>query len=391
MSSRICASVVSTFAWFESHEAPPGRRGVGMKLTKVAALAASLCVLHSTMATGAPPSRHYSMEDFQRLDKIDAHLHIHGAAEQFMAQAISDGFRVLTINVDYPDFPPIDVQQRDAVALRKKYPGRVAFAATFSVAGFQSPDWAANQLSHLDAAFAQGAVGVKVWKNIGMTLRDQGRYVMVDDPRLKPIFDRLERGNIVVLGHQAEPLNCWLPFEKMTIRSDRDYFREHPQYYMYRHPEVPSHEAQLAARDNMLSQHPGLRFDSVHLASLEWDVARIARFLDRFPNASVDVAARMSHLEYQATRNREKVRQFLIRYQDRILYGTDVEVRSDGDATAAAEAHKAWVEDWRFLNSAEEMHSTEFDAPFRGLALPKAVVEKIYSGNARKMFPGAWD
>jgi len=363
-----------------------------MSLLKVPALLA-LCVLHATWALAAPAlsSDHYSLEDFQRIDKIDAHLHIHGPAQQFMTQAVSDGFRVLTINVDYPDFPPIEVQQRDAIALRNEYPGRVAFAATFSVAGFQSPDWAASQLSQLDAAFAQGAVGVKVWKNIGMTLRDaDGRYVMVDDPRLKPIFDRLARSNIVVLGHQAEPLNCWLPFAKMTIRSDRDYFREHPQYYMYRHPEVPSHAAQLAARDHMLAQHPGLRFDSVHLASLEWNVTRIAHFLDRFPQANVDVAARMSHLEYQATRNRKKVRQFLIRYQDRILYGTDMEVGPDETATVASDAHQTWVEDWRFLNTADEMHSTEFEHAFRGLALPKAVVEKIYSGNARKMYPGAW-
>jgi predicted TIM-barrel fold metal-dependent hydrolase len=377
--------VVSTFDWFEKVAA--------MSLPKVLALTAALCMLHSrASAAPTPSSGHYSMEDFQHVDKIDAHLHINGAAAQFMAQAVSDGFRVLTINVDYPDFPPIDVQQRDAIALRQAYPGRVAFAATFSVADFQSPDWAASQLSRLDAAFAQGAVGVKVWKNIGMTLRDaQGKYVMVDDPRLKPIFDRLERGNIVVLGHQAEPLNCWLPFDKMTIRSDRDYFREHPQYYMYHHPEVPSHEAQLAARDHLLTQHPALRFDSVHLASLEWDVTRIARFLDRFPEANVDVAARMSHLEYQATRNRKKVRQFLIRYQDRILYGTDLEAGPDDSATIASEAHKTWVEDWRFLNTAEEMHSTELERTFRGLALPKAVVDKIYSGNARKMYPGAWD
>jgi predicted TIM-barrel fold metal-dependent hydrolase len=369
------------------------RSAKGATRDKIPALAGCVCVLNASLALAAPmpSSAHYSSQDFQHVDKIDAHLHIHGAAEQFMTQAIRDGFRVLTINVDYPDFPPLDTQQRDAIALHKKYPGRVAFAAAFTVAGFQSPDWMANQLSRLDSAFAQGAVGVKVWKNIGMTLRDpDGQYVMVDDPRLKPIFDRLEHGNVVVLGHQAEPLNCWLPFEKMTIRSDRDYFREHPQYYMHRHPEVPSHEAQLAARDHLLSLHPAMRFDSVHLASLEWDVTRIAHFLDRFPKANVDVAARMSHLEYQATRNREKVRKFLIRYQDRILYGTDVEVRPE-DSSAAAEAHKAWVEDWRFLNTAEEMHSTEFAPAFHGLALPKAVVDKIYSGNARKMYPGAWD
>ena len=57
----------------------------------------------------------------------------------------------------------------------------------------------------------------------------------------------------------------------------------------------------------------------------------------------------------------------------------------------ATEAHTTWVEDWRFLNTPEQMHSTEFASEFRGLALPKAVVDKIYSGNARKMFPGAWN
>ena len=335
---------------------------------------------------------HYSLGDFSRVEKIDAHVHLHGAADRFMAQAIQDRFRLLTINVDYPDYPPIDAQQRDAVALRTRYPGRVAFAATISVANFQRPSWAAGELKRIDGAIAQGAIGVKVWKNIGLELRDpDGHFVMLDDARLAPIFDRLEREHIVLLGHQAEPLNCWLPFEQMTVRSDRDYFREHPQYYMYLHPEVPSHEAQLAARDRMLAMHPGLRFDGVHLASLEWDVDQVARFLDRFPAANVDVAARMNHLEYQAGRNPRKVRKFLIRYQDRILYGTDIALIPGESADAAGEAHAAWLEDWRFLNTSDRMHSPEFDRPFRGVALPKAVADKIYSSNARKMFPQGWD
>ena len=350
--------------------------------------------LASLLANGLVTAEaHYSLADFDRVEKIDAHVHFHGAADPLIEQARHDHFRLLTINVDYPDFPPIDVQQRDAVALKQKYPGRIAFAATFSVTGFQSPQWAAKQLRHLDAAFAQGAVAVKVWKNIGLDLRDSdGKYVMLDDPRLRPIFDRLERDDIVLLGHQAEPLNCWLPFEKMTVRSDRDYFREHPQYYMYRHPEAPSHEEQLAARDRMLAQHPALRFDGVHLASLEWDVDRIAAFLERFPRAQVDIAARMSHLEYQAARDRDKVRRFLIRYQDRILYGTDVAFLPGDTATSvAADLHASWVHDWRFLTGSGELHSTEFEGTFRGLALPTAVVDKVYWGNARKMFPRAWE
>ena len=121
----------------------------------------------------------------------------------------------------------------------------------------------------------------------------------------------------------------------MTVRSDRDYFREHPQYYMYQHPQMPSHDTILAARDRLLSAHPALRFDAVHLASLEWDVDRVAAFLDRFPNASVDLAARMVHLQHQAAANRDKVRAFLLRYQDRVLYGSDV-AYGPGDSDAAA-------------------------------------------------------
>jgi predicted TIM-barrel fold metal-dependent hydrolase len=205
------------------------------------------------------------------------------------------------------------------------------------------------------------------------------------------LFAKLEREHIVLLGHQAEPLNCWLPFEQMTVKGDRDYFREHPQYYMYQHPEMPSHEAILAARDRMLVAHPALRFDSVHLASLEWDVDKVAAFLDRFPDANVDMAARLVHLEYQASKDPKKVRRFLIRYQDRVLYGSD-DAYGPGDEKdqAVAEIHAGWVEDWRFLVTPKRMHSPDFPAAFNGLHLPREVVDKIYRGNAQSMFPGAW-
>ena len=353
------------------------------------AIAAVIAACASAGFAASPP---YTDRDFVHLDKIDAHVHLHGKADGFVAEATRDGFRLLTINVDYPDFPDIDTQQQDAVSLIRRHPGRVAFAATFSVKGFDSPGWVTRQIQHLDGAFAQGAVGVKVWKNIGLDLKDaSGRYVMLDDARLKPIFDHLEQAHVVVLGHQAEPLNCWLPFDQMTVRSDREYFKEHPRYYMYQHPEVPSHEAQLAARDRLLLAHPTLKFDSVHLASLEWDVDKIAEFLDRFAEAEVDVAARMSHLEYQATRQPQKVRGFFLKYQDRILYGTDNALRpGDNEAEVVADLKRTWLEDWHFLAGDAPMHSDEFDAAFRGLSLPREVIDKLYAKNARRLFPQAW-
>jgi Amidohydrolase len=340
-------------------------------------------------ATGA---RYYSLSDFPRVEKIDAHVHIHGEADRFMAQAIHDNFRILTINVDYPDFPPIPQQERAAVSLQHRYPGRVAFAATFSVQNFGAADWTEGALHQVESALKEGAVGVKIWKNIGMGLKDaDGRYVMPDDHRLEPVIARLERDHIVLLGHQAEPLNCSLPFDKMTVRSDQDYFREHPQYYMYEHPEMPSHDAILFARDRMLNAHAALRFDALHLASLEWDVDSVASFLDRFPNANVDLAARLVHLEFQAASHRRKVRRFLMRYQNRILYGSDDSYGpGDFDARAVAEVHSGWVEDWRFLVTSHRLHSSDFAKSFQGLHLPREVIDKIYRRNAQYMFTGAW-
>jgi predicted TIM-barrel fold metal-dependent hydrolase len=120
-------------------------------------------------------------------------------------------------------------------------------------------------------------------------------------------------------------------------------------------------------------------------------VNKVADFLERFPNARVDMAARLVHLEYQAASQPEKVRRFLIRYQDRVLYGSDDAYGpGDSDPRTIEEVHTDWLNDWRFLVTSDPMRSADFNAGFRGLHLPRAVVEKIYRRNAEAMFPGAW-
>jgi predicted TIM-barrel fold metal-dependent hydrolase len=346
-------------------------------------LAASLCQAES----GG-----YSAADFASVDKVDVHMHLYGEMPAFAAQARADGFRVLTINVNYRDFPPIGEQQRDGAALARAYPDRIAFAATFDAAASAEPGWLAGVERNLDTSFAEGAVAVKVWKDIGMQHRDAGGLaVMIDDTRFAPLFDWLEKRGVPVLGHQGEPRNAWLPLAEMTIRGDREYFAEHPQYHMAGRKEWPTYEEQIAARDRMLSMHPRLTFVAVHLASLEWDVDRIARFLRAHRNANVDLAARLPHLQLQASHDRDKVRNLFIEFQDRILYGSDY-ARGDGvsDADFASEAHAGWVADWQFLAGSDELRSEEFDGPFRGLDLPREVIDKVYARNARRIFPTAW-
>lgn len=357
-------------------------------VSSVAALLAG-AAFFSAHAADAPS---YTMADYARVPKIDAHLHLHNAAPAFMQAARRQSFKVLTINVDYPDFPPLDDQQRVAVELRKQFPRDVAWAASFPVDGSDQPAWLPATRQRIAAALQAGAVGVKVWKNIGMSLRGADeKLVMIDDARFAPLFDDFARQGIPLLGHQGEPHNCWLPLEKMTVNNDRAYFKAHPQYHMHLHPEMPSWEAQMAARDRMVAAHPGLRFVGVHLASLERDVAELAAFLDRFPTAVVDVAARIGQLQHQSQQDRERVRRFFIQYQDRILYGSDMAQAPDQDGAALArEAEGVWRMHWRYFNTTDRFRVADLDEPVQGLGLPKTVVDKLYRRNAERAFPGAW-
>jgi predicted TIM-barrel fold metal-dependent hydrolase len=158
---------------------------------------------------------------------------------------------------------------------------------------------------------------------------------------------------------------------------------------MYLHPQYPSYEDQIAARDNMLKKHPDLRVVSVHLASLEWDVAEIARRLDTYPNLAVDMAARIPHLHNQTEKDWQKVHDFFINYQDRILYATDFvinEGRKPEDVKKGT--HATWFNDWKFFATNETLTNANTGKDFKGLKLPKAVIDKIYRKNAEKWIPG---
>ncbi len=361
------------------------------KATMRCVLACAWSILAVAHAAGAEP-RSFTLDDFTSVEKIDVHVHINSSDSALIDQAGLDHFRLLTINVDYPDFPPLAEQLRIAQALAANRPALVAYAVSFAMRGWDEPDWQQRVMRELDDAFAGGAVAVKVWKNIGMEFRDaNGRLVMIDDPKFDPIFDFIRERHRVLIGHQGEPRNCWLAIADMSVNSDKEYFRDHPQYHMFKHPELPSYEQQMAARDHMLARNPQLKFMGAHMASLEWSVDELAAFLDRYPNTVVDLAARMGQVQFQSNRDRGKVRRFFIRHQDRLLYGTDLTQDAGGDpGELRREAHATWLRDWRYLNTGQTFRVPELDAPVRGLGLPKSVVRKIYATNAERWFGNPW-
>ncbi|MEX0882853.1 MAG: amidohydrolase family protein, partial [Cyclobacteriaceae bacterium] len=281
--------------------------------------------------------------------------------------------------------------------LKSNFPEKMAYVTTFSLENFNDEDWESKTLDYLKSSISKGAIGVKVWKNVGMELKDEnGDLVMIYDPRFDPIFELLEDEDITLLGHLGEPRNTWLPLEEMTVKGDRDYFRENPKYHMYNFPDFPTYEDQIDARDSMLKKHPQLRFVGAHLGSLEYDIDELAKRLDQYPNMAVDMAERISHLQYQAINNWQGVHDFLIKYQDRLLYGTDLRAGASDIVSKGLthpedimqHSHEVWLRHWKFFTTDEEMEVPKVNGKFKGMKLPRGVVDKIYRSNAEKWYPG---
>ena len=329
----------------------------------------------------------YTPEDFAKVEKIDAHYHIYTNANVSMEQMQKDNFRVLSINTYSGGCERVLDAHLWMKTLNEEYPDRFAYTATFCLDGWDEPGWVENTIAWIDQCVANGAIAVKVWKNVGMEFRNKDSVlVMIDNPQFDPVFRHLANKGIPLVGHLGEPKNCWLPLKEMTTKNDSSYFARNPQYHMYKHPEYPSYEEQMAARDRMLEKNPNLVFIGCHLASLEWSVDELAGFLNRFPNTAVDLAARMGQLFYQSREDREKVRTFFIQYQDRLLYGTDI-IDRGGDATALQnQMHQTWLRDWKYLATNHKMTSNLIDGEFRALKLPKEVIDKLYRENAERWY-----
>ena len=254
----------------------------------------------------------------------------------------------------------------------------------------EDPDYAGQVTRWLDASFEKGAVMVKLWKEVGMEIKDrQGRYVMPDDPVFDPIYAFLIERKKPLLAHLAEPLEAWQPLDPDGVHYS--YYSKNPEWHVHGRAGFPSHADLIAARDRILERHPGLTVLGAHLGSLEHDVDEIARRFDRYPNFYVDTSARTTDLTRQPP---DKVRAFLVKYQDRVLYGLDQGRSPDPKRETSSEERQ------RFVKNLEDTYRRDFkyyagegEVEYRGrtvrcLALPRDVLEKLFHGNAERIIPG---
>ena len=345
-----------------------------------------ISILHG--CTAGDGNHYYSLQDFSKIKKIDVHAHVLTMYPDFVQQAKEDNFILVSLNTEVPDEPSLDSQQYYILQQRHNFPNDIYYVSAFETDTINKPGWSNSQLARLKKSFESGALGIKVWKNIGMTIKDKdSNFIMIDNPVFDPIFNYLEQNNIPVIGHIGEPKNCWLPLDQMTTINDSGYFAAHPQYHMYLHPEYPSYDAIIQSRDHLLEKHPNLRFIGAHLGSMEWDVDEIAKRLDKFPNMSVEPAERFGQLEYQSIQNWQKVHDFFIKYQDRIMYGTDLEQdQSSNGEEVKKHVHEVWMRDWTYLTTGDSLQSPFVHKKFKGLLLPDTVIDKIYYKNPEKWY-----
>lgn len=320
------------------------------------------------------------------LEPVDTHTHVAKADPAFYAMLgrlhmhILD---ILVVNDHDPYRKDLRTERNDAETMIGESGGQAALCTTFDPFQFGSPDFSRSAIRGLNQDFANGALAVKIWKNIGMELKDQnGRYVLADDPKFEPIYRDLVSHNRTLIAHQAEPDEAWQAPNPNGL--DYPYYKDHPLWYMYDKPGVPSKKQILDARDRLLAENPRLRVVGAHLGSMEDDLDGLSQRLDRYPNFAVDTAARVIHLAVMPS---DKVRAFLLKYQDRITYGTDLGFAKD---QSSQEAVKEWQDqyarDWRYFSTRDS-----FDYEGRktqGVGLPPSVLRKLYHGNAVHWFPG---
>jgi predicted TIM-barrel fold metal-dependent hydrolase len=319
-------------------------------------------------------------------ERIDTHVHVNRLSLPMINGLQTSQWRVLSICVSRAtgqDPSDLEAQLRGTAELHRESRGCVAWAGSFDARSWQEADFSARTVGALEKQFRDGAIAVKIWKNVGMSIRKaDGRYLMPDDAAFQPIYEMLQKQDRTLVAHLAEPNGAWMPLDDSN--AEKGFYGSHPEWHMYSHADAPSKESILQARDRVIARYPKLRVLGCHLGSNEEDLDALASRLDRRPNFAVDLAARVRYL---AGGDREKGRAFVIRYQDRITYGTDYTLAAQGDdqrawASLAAQHDR----DWQYFSSAETM--TYGRRIVQGLGLPEGVLKKIFRENALRWLPG---
>lgn len=255
----------------------------------------------------------------------------------------------------------------------KAAPDRFATIGWMDWDGIERSDFTQLSLDRLERLVEHGICGFKLWKDLGLTIRDaSGELLRLDDERLAPIFDKAAELNIPIVWHTGDPAAFFTPIDRYNERYEE--LAAHPDWSFY--GSTYSRTGLLEQRNRVVARHPKTTFVAAHVGGNSEDLSYVAKVLDSYPNFSVDISARTAELGRQPY----TARKFFLQYADRILFGSDL--------LPDVEMYRLY---FRFLETADEY----FDYPSHasrqgrwnvyGLFLPADVLEKVYRTNALKL------
>jgi predicted TIM-barrel fold metal-dependent hydrolase len=251
---------------------------------------------------------------------------------------------------------------------------------------FKEPNYRRLQAEEIERAHNQGARGLKILKTLGLYLRENitsGHLVKIDDPRFDSMWDACAQLNMPVAIHVSDPVAFFTPTDRFNERYEE--LTNHPEWSFYG-GDFPSNAELLEARNRVFAKHPKTRFVVLHVGNFAENLANVSENLDRYPNMSVDIAARIGELGRQP----RTARKFFDKYQDRIVFGTDATPHGDQYPQQVFN-DKLYEIYYRFLETEDEYFDyAPAEVPpqgrwrIYGVDLPETILRKVYYENAAR-------
>ncbi|WP_222853839.1 amidohydrolase family protein [Fodinicola acaciae] len=260
----------------------------------------------------------------------------------------------------------------------RAFPGRIATFCHVDWSALARPGQADQLVTGLAASAAAGAAGLKVWKDLGLHVRDhRGELVLPDDPRLFDLWSAAGDLGVPVWWHVADPVAF---FEPVDERNEYLEMLAGRPAWSYAGGAFPRFHRLIDAMEAVVAAHPSTTFVAVHGGNYAENLGWVSRMLDTYPNLHIDIAARVAQLGRQP----RATRALLVAHPDRVLFGCD-EIPSTGES---------YPIHFRFLETADECFPHSLDDPpsfgrwtISGLHLPDDTLANIYAGNALRLLP----
>jgi hypothetical protein len=258
--------------------------------------------------------------------------------------------------------------------VNKNQPGRIGLFVNVDFNSIDVENHVENQVNIIRSSVDKGAIGLKVYKSLGLTNKDsKGKRVAVDDERLGPIWEVCGELGIPVLIHSADPFQFWQDKDDQNERWFE--LKEKPNRYYGDSDFIPPFEDIIKEQHTVFERHKNTTFINAHLGWMGNDLKRLGDHLDSFPNVMTEFGAVIAELGRQP----KTARQFFIDYQNRIMFGKDSYNKEE------------FYTYFRVLESDDEYFSyfRKRHAFWKmyGLNLPEEVLKKVYYKNALKLFP----